>query len=196
MLTKFKALPHFMLFRRSSVRSAIEKDMLRWLEVYQPDRPVKPLVEALPWLLDHFPEFRNLFYARLGRYSSPMGRILLFFALSMHPAYQTPGFAEPINIGPGLFIYNGFGCVIGPKSMGEGCWLNPGCTIGYKDSASGLPVIGNHVFIGAGAKILGPVNIGDHAVIGANAVVIKDVPPNTTVAGIPARIIKSDGVRV
>lgn len=69
-------------------------------------------------------------------------------------------------------------------------------TIGYKNGSDGLPVIGNNVFIGAGSKILGPVVIGDNVTIGANAIVIKNVPANCTVAGVPARIVKRNGVRV
>jgi serine O-acetyltransferase len=59
-----------------------------------------------------------------------------------------------------------------------------------------MPIIGNNVYIGAGAKILGSITIGDNVIIGANAVVTRNVPPNCTVAGVPARIIKRDGVRV
>ena len=59
-----------------------------------------------------------------------------------------------------------------------------------------LPKIGNHVMVGAGATVLGPVIIGDNVQIGAGAVVVKDVPDNCVVIGVPARIIKRDGVRV
>jgi serine O-acetyltransferase len=114
----------------------------------------------------------------------------------MYVSPETFRFAEPMKIGPGLFVRVGLGSVVAPETMGENCWVSPGITIGYKDEKGGLPVIGNNVYIGAGAKILGPITIGDNAVIGANAVVTKNVPPNCTVGGVPARIIKRDGVRV
>ncbi|NCR99207.1 MAG: transferase hexapeptide family protein [Microcystis aeruginosa Ma_MB_F_20061100_S19] len=66
---------------------------------------------------------------------------------------------------------------------------------GYKDK-SGRPKIGNNVRITAGAKVLGNITIGDNVTVGANSVLVKDVPPNCVVVGIPARIVKPDGVKV
>lgn len=65
-------------------------------------------------------------------------------------------------------------------------------TIGGRSKHYNVPVIGENVYIGAGAKILGPITIGDNCVIGAGAVVLKDIPANSVVAGVPAKIIKSD----
>ncbi|WP_008310301.1 serine O-acetyltransferase [Leptolyngbya sp. PCC 6406] len=73
--------------------------------------------------------------------------------------------------------------------------FTPQVTLGHKDR-SGRPQIGNNVRVTAGAKVLGNIHIGDNVTIGANAVVVKDVPENCVVVGIPARIIKRDGVRV
>ncbi len=195
-MISIKALPPLILFRRTAQRTAIEKDMLRWLQFIKPERKLNSPKEVLMWLLESHPEFRNLYFARIGRYSSLAGKALVFLARWLYPPTETPGFAEPLNIGPGLFIFKGFGCVIGPEKMGENCWIGPGVTFGYKGAGSGLPSIGNNVFIGAGAKILGSLTVGDNAVIGANAVVVKDVPANCTVVGVPARIIKQNGVKV
>ncbi len=68
-------------------------------------------------------------------------------------------------------------------------------TIGYSDDVS-RPTIGDNVIITAGAKVIGGVKIGDNVTVGANAVVLKDVPNNCVVVGVPARIVKKDGVRV
>lgn len=193
---KITALPHLILFRRTRARSAIEKDMLRWLQYFRPERPLKTPGDVLVWLLDTYPEFRNLYYVRIGRYSSFLGKALVWLARQLYPPAAAPLFAEPITIGPGLFILKGFACLIGPERIGENCWINPCVTFGYKGSDNGLPVVGNNVFVGVGAKILGAVTIGDNAIIGANAVVLKDVPANCTAAGVPARIIKRDGLRV
>jgi serine O-acetyltransferase len=86
-----------------------------------------------------------------------------------------------------------FGGIIvsGDAVLGDDVILRNGVTIGLRRTGvAGAPVIGNHVDIGAGAKILGPIRIGDGAAIGANAVVLKDVPPNCVAVGIPARIIR------
>jgi serine O-acetyltransferase len=74
--------------------------------------------------------------------------------------------------------------------IGEDCMIGQHVTIGGRSGHYEVPVLGNNVFVGVGAKVLGPIKVGDHAVIGANAVVLHDVPPHAVVAGVPARIIK------
>lgn len=97
------------------------------------------------------------------------------------------------KIGKGLFIDHGMGVVIGETAeVGDNVTIYHGATLGGtgKDTGKRHPTIGNNVLIGSGAKILGPVNIGDNVKIGANAVVLTDVPANSTCVGIPARIIR------
>ena len=97
----------------------------------------------------------------------------------------------PINgrIGGGLLIPHPNGIVIHPDAViGPNCLIFQQVTIGAGPGVT-LPVIGGHVDIGAGAKILGAVTIGDHVKIGANAVVITDVPAGKTAVGVPARIV-------
>lgn len=92
------------------------------------------------------------------------------------------------EFGPGFVLLHSNGVVInGAVRGGENVYIEHQVTIGAEKRQS--PVIGSGVFIGAGAKIVGPVTIGDHARVGANAVVTKDVAPGTTVVGIPARPI-------
>jgi len=95
-------------------------------------------------------------------------------------------------IGKGTsFGYGGIGVVIHKRAIiGRNCMIGPNVTIGGKSGLYEVPKIGNNVYIATGAKILGPINIGDNVVIGANAVVVKDVPNNAVVAGVPAKIIK------
>ncbi|MDO6462005.1 serine acetyltransferase [Granulosicoccaceae sp. 1_MG-2023] len=86
------------------------------------------------------------------------------------------------------------GCIVihGASVIGDDCMIRHGVTLGNGGAADplGAPTLGNHVEVGAGAKILGRVHIGDNAIIGANAVVVKDVPANAVVGGIPAKLIK------
>lgn len=69
-------------------------------------------------------------------------------------------------------------------------------TVGYRCDDVGYPVIGDNVRIGAGAKVLGGITLGNNVTVGANAVVVKDVPANCVVVGVPARIVRRNGVRV
>ena len=96
-----------------------------------------------------------------------------------------------LEVGEGTQLgYGGLGVVIhGAARIGRRCLVAQHVTIGGKGGAEGVPVLGDGVLVGAGAKILGPVTIGDGAVIAANAVVLRDVPAGAAVGGIPARPI-------
>ena len=99
---------------------------------------------------------------------------------------------DRVRIGPGLMLTHGNVVIDGRTSIGRDCQINPWVTIGLTNSRKiGFsvqgPTIGDNVHVGTGAKVLGPIRIGDHVRIGANAVVVSDVPPNTTVVGIPAK---------
>ena len=99
-------------------------------------------------------------------------------------------------IGKGLFIDHGMGVVIGETSIiGDNVTLFQGVTLGGtgKEKGKRHPTLGDNVVVGTGAKVLGNIAIGDNVAIGANAVVIKDVPSNSTVVGVPGRIVKQEG---
>ncbi|HYR92470.1 MAG TPA: DapH/DapD/GlmU-related protein [Terriglobia bacterium] len=90
-----------------------------------------------------------------------------------------------------ILNWSGLGTVIHDHTViGENCVIGHDVTIGGRSRGHRPPTLGNRVFVGVGAKILGPIKIGDNATIGANAVVMEDVPANAVVAGIPARIIR------
>ncbi|HWE28826.1 MAG TPA: serine acetyltransferase [Polyangia bacterium] len=105
----------------------------------------------------------------------------------------TTGVSLPAHarIGKGLYIGHFGSIVIHPDTMmGERCSISHGVTIGVLGGdREGVPRLGNDVYVGSGAKILGPITVGDGAVIGANAVVLEDVPAGATAVGVPARII-------
>ncbi|NGZ10493.1 MAG: serine O-acetyltransferase [Nitrospira sp. LK70] len=103
------------------------------------------------------------------------------------------------KIGTGFFIDHGMGVVIGETAeIGDYVTLFQDVTLGGtgKERGKRHPTLGNHVVVGAGAKILGGIKIGDNVKIGANSVVLKHVPANSTVIGVPARVIKSQGERL
>tara|TARA_R110002051_G_scaffold313322_3_gene389312 strand:+ start:3030 stop:3455 length:426 start_codon:yes stop_codon:yes gene_type:complete len=95
-------------------------------------------------------------------------------------------------IGKGTrFAYGGIGVIIHKDSViKENVLIGSGVVIGGKEGSVNVPIIGNNVKIATGAKILGDISIGDNVIIGANAVVLKSIPDNAVVAGIPAKIIK------
>ncbi len=102
------------------------------------------------------------------------------------------------KIGKGLFIDHGMGVVIGETTeIGDYCTLYQNVTLGGtgKDHGKRHPTLGNHVLVGAGAKVLGPFTVGDHARIAAGAVVLSEVPANATAVGVPAHVVRINGVR-
>ncbi|MGH7204885.1 MAG: serine O-acetyltransferase [Nitrospiraceae bacterium] len=110
--------------------------------------------------------------------------------VEIHPAAK---------IGTGFFIDHGMGVVIGETAeIGDYVTLFQGVTLGGtgKERGKRHPTLANHVVVGAGAKILGGIKIGDNVKIGANSVVLKSVPANSTVIGVPARVIKMEGDRL
>jgi len=111
--------------------------------------------------------------------------LLLYIPLSVITGIHIPRGA---TIGPGIRIYH-YGCIIvNPLSViGKNCTIRHGVTIGNRHADDDVPVIGDNVVIGAGAKILGNIKIGDNVHIGANAVVLYDVPDNNIAVGIPAK---------
>ena len=113
-----------------------------------------------------------------------------FTGIEIHPG---------ATIGKGLVIDHGSGVVIGETTeIGDNCTLYQGVTLGGtgKDVGKRHPTLGNNVLVGAGAKVLGPIVIDSNSKVAANAVVLKDIPENSTAVGIPARLARQGGRRV
>lgn len=98
----------------------------------------------------------------------------------------------PINkVGYGLYIpHIEGGCIINCKSIGNNCRINSGVVVGNKHTNSQVPTIGNNCQLSVGCKIIGEIKLGDNVIVAPNAVVIRDVPENSIVGGIPAKILK------
>lgn len=110
--------------------------------------------------------------------------------IEIHPA---------ATIGRRFFIDHGTGVVIGETAViGDDVMIYQGVTLGGtgKDTGKRHPTIGNNVMIGAGAKVLGPFKVGDNSRIAANSVVLSEIPPDSTAVGIPARVVRRQGVKV
>jgi len=127
----------------------------------------------------------------------PLLRITYFFLNKFIEIITGISISSNAEIGKGLYIGHFGGIFIHPNTtLGENCNIGQGVTIGTLGlGKKGVPRIGNGVFIGAGAKVLGEIKIGDNVRIGANAVVLKDVPDNATVVGVPAKIVKICSVK-
>ena len=133
------------------------------------------------WLLRHHCRF-------LARAVSQWSK--LWTGIEIHPGAQ---------IGKRLVIDHGTGIVIGETAeIGDDCLLYQGVTLGGtgKDVGKRHPTLGNNVMVGAGAKVLGPIRVGNNARIAANAVVLREVPDNATVVGVPGHVVRLCGEKL
>ena len=144
--------------------------------------------------------FKITFYYRICNYLyNSNSKILLYIfkiiLLNCQDKYNIDIFPKT-EIGPGFHISHGFGIVIHSSvKMGKNIDIAQGVTIGLqaRGKKKGIPVIGNNVFIGPNATILGGITIGDNVAIGANSVILNDIPDNAVVAGVPGEIISYNG---
>ena len=183
-----------LLYLGSPSRSTIEADTAHWIAIIKPARQCRPAWSSVAWLIFRRLEFRSLLYYRLRLKANLATLVLIKICEWTLPPLESLIIYTP-DIGPGLFIQHGLATIIAASRIGSHCSINQQVTIGYSGPDS-CPTIGNNVKITAGAKVIGAVTIGDNVVVGANAVVVKDVPANCTVVGVPAYIIRRDGKSV
>lgn len=124
-------------------------------------------------------------------------RIVVIFIFKIMELLFGVAIRARTEIGPGFYIgHVGLIRIHPDVIIGKNCSLTHGVTIGTQGlGIKGVPIIGDNVFIGCGAKILGPVKIGNNVKIGANAVVVTDIPDNCTAVGVPAKIINNSNKR-
>ena len=176
---------------------------LIWIFFYADIRAAQkrdPAAKSFFEIILLYPGLHALVYYRIAHAFYKMRLFFLARLLSQVSRFFTGIEIHPgAKIGKRFFIDHGLGVVIGETSVvGDDVLLYQGSTLGGTGIVKGKrhPTIGNNVVIGAGAKVLGNIVIGDNSYIGANAVVVKDVPPNSTVVGIPGRITKQDGKKM
>ena len=129
------------------------------------------------WFFRHNMKFIARFISQRSRHKT---------GIEIHPG---------ATIGKGLFIDHGMGVT---TEIGENCTLYQGVTLGGtgKDTGKRHPTLGNNVLVGCGARVLGPFKVGDNARIAAGAVVLNEIPPDSTAVGVPAQVVKMHGERI
>lgn len=147
-----------------------------------------------------YPGLHALLFHRLAHRLYTKGLVLIPRLISQFARFITGIEIHPgAKIGEGLFIDHGTGVVIGETAeVGNNVTIYQGVTLGGtgKEKGKRHPTVGNNVVVSTGAKILGNIRIGDNARIGAGSVVLRDVPPNTTVVGVPGKIVVRDGINI
>lgn len=174
-----RTLPVCLCVLCSSQKALIEKDLARWNEINQIHFG---MFEALNWYMTYKKEFRNLLQHRLK-----LGSKLHFIIARMlwKPLESLYIYTE--DIGGGLYLQHGFSTIISARKIGENCRIYQQVTIGYKGDMS--PVLEDNVAVTCGAKVLGDLTMHKNSLAAAGAVVVKDVPENAIVGGVPAKII-------
>lgn len=170
---------------REDLRAVFDRDpaATSWLEVVL---TYAGFHAVLAYRVSHWLKIHRVPF--LPRFVSQAARMLT--GIEIHPS---------ATIGSGFFIDHGMGVVIGETAeIGNYVTLFQGVTLGGtgKERGKRHPTLGSHVVVGAGAKILGGITVGDNVKIGANSVVLKNVSANSTVIGVPARVIKTQGERL
>ena len=183
LITSIRLVPHLCFFYLHSNKYVIQYDVARWAKILS---LTKNLSIQFLHLMTYYEEYRNLFYYRIGTWS----HLIKWLCPPMNTL-----FLRASEIGKGLFIQHGFSTSVGAQKIGDNCWINQQVTIGFTNDTD-CPVIEDNVTIYVGARVLGNVTVGKNSIIGANAVVIKSVPENCTVVGVPAYIVRRNGVKV
>lgn len=141
-----------------------------------------------------------IIYHRIAHWLHRHRLLFLARAVSQWSRFWTGVEIHPgAKIGRRLVIDHGMGIVIGETTeIGDDCLLYQGVTLGGtgKDTGKRHPTLGNNIMVGSGAKVLGPFKVGDNSRIASNAVVLKEIPPDSTAVGVPARVVRVAGEKV
>jgi serine O-acetyltransferase len=183
--------PLLMAVRRTPAWDTIGEDARVWERRLGEGRIITSARDGdlvwLAYLLLRLREFRSLAYYRMGR-GGPAWQVAAWLLARVYPP-QVSLLIDCPEIGPGLYFEHGFSTVVTAERIGRDCWINQQVTIGYGGDHK-RPVLGDGVGIRAGAIVIGGVTVGSGGHVGAGAVVTRDVPPNTYVAGVPARVLR------
>jgi serine O-acetyltransferase len=183
-LSAIRLTPHIALFLCSSKpkRRLLWQDLDRYGKVYRGRAPRTggERVALFIEMMTYYSEYRNVFYLRHKTFSYPL-------SLLCRPMKSLS--IDVGTCGPGLFIQHGVGTLVSAHAVGANCTISQLVTIGYEDTKTDRPTLGDNVTVAVGARVLGGIIIGDNATVSANSVVIHNVEANTTVMGVPAKIL-------
>ena len=180
-----RTLPVYLCVLCSRHKNLIKMDISRWNEI---DGIKFGLFESLNWYMTYKKEFRNLIFHRLKNPSRTIVAMMHFAIARILWKPMESLYIYTENIGGGLYIQHGFATIITAEKIGENCRIYQQVTIGYKNGAR-PPVLEDNVSVTCGAKVLGDITMHSGSLAAAGAVVVKDVPENAIVAGVPAKII-------
>lgn len=179
-----RTLIAFLCVLCSKQKSLIQKDIDRWNQI---NGIQFSFFESINWYMTYKKEFRNLLLHRLKHPAkSPLAVVQYALARILWKPMESL-YIYTKDIGGGLYIQHGFATIISAQKIGENCRVYQQVTIGYKGDVS--PVLEDNVSVACGAKVLGDVTMHENSLAAAGAVVLKDVPRNAIVGGIPAKII-------
>ena len=179
-----RTLPVYLCTIFSKQKQLIKEDVARWNEI---DQTNSSLFESLNWYLTYKKEFRNLIQYRLKNSSRSVAALFHFAITRILWKPLESLYIYTKDIGGGLYIQHGFSTIISAQKIGKNCRIYQQVTIGYKQAF--CPVLEDNVSVTCGAKVLGDVTMHANSLAAAGAVVVKDVPENAIVAGVPAKII-------
>lgn len=165
-------------------KQVINEDLERWKnKVYL----TMPTIVLLIYKLHTDPYFRSIFYFRIG----PIMKILIGWYRPGSPTFSLP---PSLILGGGIYAPHAYSTFLNAKSIGKNFSCIQCTTIGKEKN--GRPTIGDNVDLGCNVVIIGNVNIGSNVLIGAGSVVVTDIPDNSVAVGVPAKVIKQNGVRI
>jgi serine O-acetyltransferase len=192
--------PLVLAFQASREADTIRADVARWREsVAIPGYEIEEApfgVPALRRFLGSVPEFRNVFYYRLGIGGGWPATVALIGRRIWRPLPSLE--INCASVGPGLIVAHGYGAILTAERVGANCTIHQQVSVGWRShqhhgrvlaGSSRPPILGDEVFLGTGAKVLGAISLGNNVTVGANAVVLHDVPDGCTAIGVPARVI-------
>jgi serine O-acetyltransferase len=171
----------FLCVLTSKQKHLILKDVARWNEI---NKNSLGLFESLNWYLTYYKEFRNLL---IHRFKYPQRSVIRYLIARLLWKPMETLYIYTKDIGGGLYIQHGFATIISAKKIGENCRIYQQVTIGYKGELN--PVLEDNVSVTCGAKVLGGITMGKNSLAAAGSVVLKDVPMNAIVGGVPAKVI-------
>ena len=179
-----RTLPVYLCVLVSKQKNLIKKDVERWNKI---EGINYKLFKSLNWYMTYKKEFRNLIQHRLRHPSYSFLSIIHFAIARILWKPMESLFIYTKNIGGGLYIQHGFSTIISAEKIGENCRIYQQVTIGYKGTEA--PTLEDNVSVTCGAKVLGGIRMHSNSLAAAGSVVVKDVPANAIVGGIPAKVI-------